>query len=620
MKKIMLAITLLSTLTLVSCKEAEGYNGTITIAGAISELGVDKTYTLVSFLSEDTDETVTWSSSNEDIATVDSNGTVTGVSIGDVTITASIGDVSASYDLTVVHNFDKVIEELSGDLALKSTVYINDEYYSDVTLYSTTDRYYVEMDSIEGYEEYMYYTDEDGLIYSSYIYYDNEAYNYGPIQYIEDYIDDKLSYFDEHFYNPFTEYELHSSYFSENSDGSYTLTYPLNVGEEDSFVFGMLTGYLGYSTSIDVTLNNDSTLKSMEIDGYYYYSYSTTSYDIRAEIEVLDASEINPYITPYETTEESTKLQNFFNSVNELNYTATVTDSADSSGEYVMKVDEDTLYYSVPSEGEYLYLDTEDGLDITSVDNTALTLTGIADSVDPYKTVSEYIPTINFAAEIFEVQEDGSYVLRTANSFYDYVEHFCIDQWFFDYYEDIVDGTLRIVLSDDGTSATITYDYESYVFYDTYYDVFEGTVTTVISNVGNTINDFSAYIYTASVEYTAPTKWSEYSQELWDNCYLMCGFDLDEIPFIDINQYHATGCLMGFDDTYWQNQITFDATDEGRNYRASAMSDYVDYIVGLGWTYNDESGFYDDPNGKYELELTTLDVSGYYCWNLYIYY
>lgn len=49
-----------------------------------------------------TDTMITYTSSNEAVATVNSSGTVTGVSVGNVTITATAGEVSNSIDLQVV--------------------------------------------------------------------------------------------------------------------------------------------------------------------------------------------------------------------------------------------------------------------------------------------------------------------------------------------------------------------------------------------------------------------------------------------------------------------------------------------------------------------------------------
>lgn len=54
-------------------------------------------------------ETITWTSSNPNVATVDNNGTVKGVSIGNATITATVGGQTATCQVSVIY----------GDLAVK---------------------------------------------------------------------------------------------------------------------------------------------------------------------------------------------------------------------------------------------------------------------------------------------------------------------------------------------------------------------------------------------------------------------------------------------------------------------------------------------------------------------
>lgn len=68
--------------------------GTLTVGGSRT-IGA-------TVLPEDaTDKTLTWTSSDETVATVDGQGTVTAKGVGNATITASHGDVTASYKLTV---------------------------------------------------------------------------------------------------------------------------------------------------------------------------------------------------------------------------------------------------------------------------------------------------------------------------------------------------------------------------------------------------------------------------------------------------------------------------------------------------------------------------------------
>ena len=76
----------------------------VTLSQTTASLKVNQTVALTAtVMPEDaTDKTVTWTSSNEAVATVDANGKVTAMALGEAVITAKCGDVSATCAVTVV--------------------------------------------------------------------------------------------------------------------------------------------------------------------------------------------------------------------------------------------------------------------------------------------------------------------------------------------------------------------------------------------------------------------------------------------------------------------------------------------------------------------------------------
>ena len=68
------------------------------------ELDVDQQEALVAYVEpiSATDKSVTWTSDNPEVATVDEKGTVTGVAAGEANITAQIGQFSATCKVTVI--------------------------------------------------------------------------------------------------------------------------------------------------------------------------------------------------------------------------------------------------------------------------------------------------------------------------------------------------------------------------------------------------------------------------------------------------------------------------------------------------------------------------------------
>ena len=76
------------------------------------DITIGQTYSMSAIvLPEDSDEAITWQSTNEDIATVDGNGNITALAIGDTTIVVSSkSGVSSSCKVNVVDQaaYDKL--------------------------------------------------------------------------------------------------------------------------------------------------------------------------------------------------------------------------------------------------------------------------------------------------------------------------------------------------------------------------------------------------------------------------------------------------------------------------------------------------------------------------------
>ncbi|MGN0812896.1 MAG: Ig-like domain-containing protein [Candidatus Coproplasma sp.] len=106
----------------------------VTISGTTSEIAVGGTTTLTATVTPTTanDKTVTWSSSNESVATV-SGGTVTGVSAGTVTIYAEAGGKSGSYTITVT---GVKLDKTSATLTMGSTLELTATAYTTAASYT----------------------------------------------------------------------------------------------------------------------------------------------------------------------------------------------------------------------------------------------------------------------------------------------------------------------------------------------------------------------------------------------------------------------------------------------------------------------------------------------------
>ena len=98
----------------------------VKITSTVTEVTADDSITLEVSVSPDnaSDKTVTWSSNNEDVATVDSNGVVKGVAAGKATITAKAGEKTDTVEITVNR---KVVV---GDIILQDLTIVSSEGYT----------------------------------------------------------------------------------------------------------------------------------------------------------------------------------------------------------------------------------------------------------------------------------------------------------------------------------------------------------------------------------------------------------------------------------------------------------------------------------------------------------
>ncbi len=110
---------------------------TITFDNLTTSVTVDKDVTNVATTTSTA--TITYSSSDEDVATVDANGKVIGHKFGTATITASVAEVpdkyyaaSASYDINVQRITTTISFLVDGKEAKSATVYANNTYKFDV--------------------------------------------------------------------------------------------------------------------------------------------------------------------------------------------------------------------------------------------------------------------------------------------------------------------------------------------------------------------------------------------------------------------------------------------------------------------------------------------------------
>ena len=97
-------------------------------------LAVGETYALsVSVFPEDAQETVSWSSSAADVASVDNSGTVTAMAAGEAVITVTAGGKSADCSVTVSENGNTDEYQVKVSIEILDVGMRNVEFEIDIT-------------------------------------------------------------------------------------------------------------------------------------------------------------------------------------------------------------------------------------------------------------------------------------------------------------------------------------------------------------------------------------------------------------------------------------------------------------------------------------------------------
>lgn len=93
----------------VGCKKTPEEKLTLTLDKQTAKIGVFEEITLIPSFSDGTVRKLTWTTSNQAVATVE-NGVVTGVGLGTATVKAENGELSASCEITVIANAEILVE------------------------------------------------------------------------------------------------------------------------------------------------------------------------------------------------------------------------------------------------------------------------------------------------------------------------------------------------------------------------------------------------------------------------------------------------------------------------------------------------------------------------------
>lgn len=553
-------------------------------------------------------------------STPDSSTSSSETTTSSETSSSTISDSSSS---STSIDLNKVLEQLtataivfSGDLKLDFYLSSNDALISsstDVVVTGIGEDYFhreYDSESTGNLETVTYFKGEDGYAVAKVIMPDNQIYDYPYVDSNYEYID-----FDSNYFN------VLRSLTAENLEIVDETTIQLvNLSEElKSSISTYLTWYSDIPyVNLTFTVDENSVVTGGLFTGLEEDAETTDSsgnaitIDFQASytFDIVDIQDTNFSIPqPFETKSEHAKLQSLFNELKKGNYTMSVTKTGGAVG--ALNTPEVWYYASdvlirayVFSSGDIRgggWYQDENGLNSITFDNGVMTGTGTTYTDG---SVSEYVSQFTFAPEVFDVNEDGSFTLKTGYGFENYIHYTAPDfaYNFNNYLYYLDEGTYTITVNDDGT-AKFVYSYTSG---DGYGNTYSGQITLDIYNIGTTSSSQFEY-----VPYSVP------SYESWD--------DYGEDAVALLKKYlgeNATSILPVFNAdlvttyTNWEERDVYQGTGQylffyGRFTSATdatnAIEDYQAALVEKGWVADDTIGTggyrYNDGTLSYQFRI-----------------
>lgn len=361
----------------------------------------------------------------------------------------------------------------------------------------------------------------------------------------------------------------------------------LSVDEEGTILQGQ---FLGSDENIDVPISETETL----------------TVNMEAVLDFTLQGFENTYFNdpePLPHLEEHDKLDDLFERMNNKNYTLEVTKKgglvADSVTKETWIVTDDLFlrisHFDNGDSGIGLYKTEDQGLaNVTYNGDGKLYGNGTFNNEN---TIADYTLGYQFASEVFDVNEDGSFTLKEDYGFESYIQYTAPDfaYNFSSYLYYLVPGTYSITVHDDGT-ATFAYDY-AYIYYG---QTVEGTISIEVTNINTTTYDYEY------VPYTEPdyTSWDDYGEGTLDLIKTYLGDNAETLlPVINIDTIRT---YTAFENRSYQGNDYgfFMAAYTTPTDAAAAFEEYESLLLELGWIKDDV-----ETNGYYHINETG---DGYY--------